>query len=350
MERARTAAPPRWCADSCARPEDAAARRDASEADVDRVYRYALRVVERLLHASVEPDENAAADAIRRRLSARGQTRGRGRGVRRRHRRLAQQPGLNARWALLHTLLRVAENAGAGNESAIVSLSALDAAAALLANPSAAAERWPPRAPRPEHNDDDESRGCRRRAWTRRARSPPATAARLAWSTRARVDSRTKSSPLRRSKTWSSASPNSSATCSSRARASTGDLCASTRVATRASWTTPRASRPARAAARGEARGVRVAVPAGACTRGGVRGRGRGGDDDGSDGSDGSDGYRGGRGSRRGSRRRRSGGEHPAGVPRRRAFGAGGVLPPDRRARGAGAGAHGVRAGDVASR
>ena len=45
-----------------------------------------------------------------------------------------------------------------------------------------------------------------------------------------------------------------------------------------------------------------------------------------------------------------AGREHPAGVPRRRAFGAGGVLPPDRRARGAGAGAHGVRAGDVASR
>jgi gamma-tubulin complex component 3 len=116
--------------------------RDASEADVDRVYRYALRVVGSSLHASVEPDENAAADAIRRRLSREGKPAGAGVAFAELHRRLAQQPGLNARWALLHALLRVAENAGAGNESAIVSPGADAAAAALLANPlSAAAER-----------------------------------------------------------------------------------------------------------------------------------------------------------------------------------------------------------------
>ena len=116
--------------------------RDASEADVDRVYRYALRVVGSSLHASVGPDENAAADAIRRRLSREGKPAGAGVAFAELHRRLAQQPGLNARWALLHTLLRVAENAGAGNESAIVSPGADAAAAALLANPlSAAAER-----------------------------------------------------------------------------------------------------------------------------------------------------------------------------------------------------------------
>ena len=116
--------------------------RDASEADVDRVYRYALRVVGSSLHASVEPDENAAADAIRRRLSREGKPAGAGVAFAELHRRLAQQPGLNARWALLHTLLRVAENAGAGNESAIITPGADAAAAALLANPlSAAAER-----------------------------------------------------------------------------------------------------------------------------------------------------------------------------------------------------------------
>ena len=118
--------------------------RDASEADVDRIYRYALRVVGSSLHASVEPDENAAADAIRRRLTRAGKPASAGVAFAELHRRLAQQPGLNSRWALLHILLRVAENAGAENESAMVSMGtgADAAAAALLANPlSASAER-----------------------------------------------------------------------------------------------------------------------------------------------------------------------------------------------------------------
>ena len=116
--------------------------RDASEADVDRVYRYALRVVGSSLHASVEPDENAAADAIRRRLSREGKPAAAGVEFAELHRRLAQQPGLNSRWALLHTLLRVAENAAAENAAVSQPGGADAAAAALLANPlSASAER-----------------------------------------------------------------------------------------------------------------------------------------------------------------------------------------------------------------
>ena len=116
--------------------------RDASEADVDRVYRYALRVVGSSLHASVEPDENAAADAIRRRLSREGKPAAAGVEFAELHRRLAQQPGLNSRWALLHTLLRIAENAAAENAAVSQPGGADAAAAALLANPlSASAER-----------------------------------------------------------------------------------------------------------------------------------------------------------------------------------------------------------------
>ena len=112
--------------------------RDASEADVDRVYRYALRVVGSSLHASVEPDENAAADAIRRRLSREGKPAAAGVEFAELHRRLAQQPGLNSRWALLHTLLRIAENAAAENAAVSLPGGADAAAAALLATPLSA--------------------------------------------------------------------------------------------------------------------------------------------------------------------------------------------------------------------
>lgn len=111
---------------------------DSNEQDVDRVFRYALRVVGSSLHASVEPDENAVGDAIRRRLSRQGKPASSGVEFAELHRRFAQQPGLNSRWALLHTLLRVSENTNEENKN----LGGADAAAAaLLANPlSASAE------------------------------------------------------------------------------------------------------------------------------------------------------------------------------------------------------------------
>ena len=110
------------------------------EQDVDRVFRYALRVVGSSLHASVEPDENAVADAVRLRLSRQGKP-GSSAGVEfaELHSRLAQQPGLTQRWALLHTLLRVAETGSSESKRGGGTERGPDAAAAaMLANPMSA--------------------------------------------------------------------------------------------------------------------------------------------------------------------------------------------------------------------
>ena len=110
------------------------------EQDVDRVFRYALRVVGSSLHASVEPDENAVADAVRLRLSRQGKP-GSSSGVEfaELHSRLAQQPGLTQRWALLHTLLRVAETGSSESKRGGGTERGPDAAAAaMLANPMSA--------------------------------------------------------------------------------------------------------------------------------------------------------------------------------------------------------------------
>jgi hypothetical protein len=56
------------------------------------------------LAASVEPDEGAAADAIKRRLGRETGATTDGLKFAELHRRLSQQPGLRNRWALLHVL------------------------------------------------------------------------------------------------------------------------------------------------------------------------------------------------------------------------------------------------------
>ena len=79
------------------------------DADVDRLFRYAVRLVGSSLSASVEPDEGAAADAIRRRLARAGADPSAVVDFSDLHRRLSQQPGLRKRWALLHALLSPAD-------------------------------------------------------------------------------------------------------------------------------------------------------------------------------------------------------------------------------------------------
>ena len=99
-----------------------------------------LRLVGSSLSASVEPDENAAADAIRRRLNRVAAGGAAGIQFADLHRRLSQQPGLRSRWAPSSTLLQIAED----NET-----HASDPAAAVLVHPlsaSAAAGRLRPSA------------------------------------------------------------------------------------------------------------------------------------------------------------------------------------------------------------
>lgn len=102
---------------------------DFPDATVDKLFRLAVRLVGSSLSASVEPDENAAADAIRRRLNRVAAGGAAGIQFADLHRRLSQQPGLRSRWALLHALLQIAED----NET-----HASDPAAAILVHPLSA--------------------------------------------------------------------------------------------------------------------------------------------------------------------------------------------------------------------
>ena len=98
----------------------------------------------------VEPDEHAAADAITRRLAGSAEGAGAGRSgtpsaaikFAELHRRLAQQPGLRSRWALLHVMLQVADDrrveeaTGAGRGGAGRLVHPLSSAAAAGGLPS----------------------------------------------------------------------------------------------------------------------------------------------------------------------------------------------------------------------
>ena len=85
---------------------------DAPDASVERMFRYAVRLVGSSLSADVEPDEDAAADAIARRLRRReGGSPNDVAVFADLHRRMKQVPGLQKRWAVLHALLRASEEA-----------------------------------------------------------------------------------------------------------------------------------------------------------------------------------------------------------------------------------------------
>ena len=127
------------------------------DADVDRLFRYAVRLVGSSLSASVEPDEGAAADAIRRRLARAGADPSAVVDFSDLHRRLSQQPGLRKRWALLHALLRVAESKDADDDRAVAA--SAGTTSALLARPlsSAATSGGLPAGALAPTDDDDAS-------------------------------------------------------------------------------------------------------------------------------------------------------------------------------------------------
>ena len=84
----------------------------------------------------MEPDEGAAADAIKRRLGRETGATTDGLKFAELHRRLSQQPGLRNRWALLHVLQQVAEDRKAEDSSRG---GAGASAAALLIHPLSSA-------------------------------------------------------------------------------------------------------------------------------------------------------------------------------------------------------------------
>ena len=138
---------------------DGAPRSAVPEKTIERLFRYSLRLVGSCLSASVEPDEGAAADAIKRRLS-RGATSGPSHVLGLRfaelHRQLSQQPGLRSRWALLHAMLQIAEDRAAEGRDARRGAGAAAAAAALLAHPLSSSARS---GGLPAMRDNDEPRG-----------------------------------------------------------------------------------------------------------------------------------------------------------------------------------------------
>ena len=128
-------------------------RADDSERATERLYRYAVRLVGSCLATSVEPDEGATADAIKRKLTREGSATAAVKFAEL-HRRLAQQPGLKARWATLHALLRVSEDRRAEDRAVVPAGGGIGAGAATarhIADPlsSAAAAGGLPRPRRP---------------------------------------------------------------------------------------------------------------------------------------------------------------------------------------------------------
>ena len=104
-------------------------RADDSERATERLYRYAVRLVGSCLATSVEPDEGATADAIKRKLTREGSATAAVKFAEL-HRRLAQQPGLKARWATLHALLRVSEDRRAEDRAVVPAGGGIGAGAA----------------------------------------------------------------------------------------------------------------------------------------------------------------------------------------------------------------------------
>ena len=126
--------PPRWSVAPCAAPSPRGVRADDSERATERLYRYAVRLVGSCLATSVEPDEGATADAIKRKLTREGSATAAVKFAEL-HRRLAQQPGLKAQWATLHALLRVSEDRRAEDRAVVPAGGGIGAGAAT-ARPS----------------------------------------------------------------------------------------------------------------------------------------------------------------------------------------------------------------------
>ena len=104
-------------------------RADDSERATERLYRYAVRLVGSCLASSVEPDEGATADAIKRKLTREGSATAAVKFAEL-HRRLAQQPGLKSRWAVLHALLQVSEDRRAEDHAVVPAGGGIGAGAA----------------------------------------------------------------------------------------------------------------------------------------------------------------------------------------------------------------------------
>eukprot|EP00898_Chlorokybus_atmophyticus_P006935 jgi/Chlat1/7242/Chrsp58S06891 len=108
-----------------------------ADAVVDKAYRYAMRIIGSRIAPSVSGDENGVADAIKRRLAQQQNRTADALTFAELHRRLAQQPGLREKWALLHLLNALADDrTREPSGSAAATFSSMLASAATGALPS----------------------------------------------------------------------------------------------------------------------------------------------------------------------------------------------------------------------